>query len=134
MRGMMVLLACALLGGCSSAVYDLPAVYAPEATAAIAGAKKASNELSLVGPVEFSAVRESSYGLGPGPHMLCIKGTNSRGAQTYAAFFNKGVYIAARTSLIVDQCEIQPFTLLGNGPFAPPAAKGSSSIAGSRPG
>ena len=114
----LAVLACLSLGGCSSQVYDLPPpMHAPEVSVAIDGAKKAANEAKLVGPVEVSAVREA-YPLGPGPYILCIRGTNSQTpARTYAVFFENGAYVATRTSLIIDQCETQTFAPLGTGPF-----------------
>jgi hypothetical protein len=110
------------LGGCSSAIYDLPpievpATYAPQLSKAMEGAQKAANELSLVGPVEVSAVREA-YPLGPGPYVLCIRGTGSSPViRTYAVFFKNDTYVGTRSSVIIDSCDAQSFAPLGNGPF-----------------
>lgn len=113
----LAVLASLSLGGCSSQIYDLPAIQAPEMAVAIDGAKKAANEVKLVGPVEVSAVREA-YPLGPGPYILCIRGTNSQTpARTYAVFFKNDAYIGTRSAVIIDQCETQTFAPLGTGPF-----------------
>jgi hypothetical protein len=113
-----IILACTFLGGCSVApVYEAPAVAAPDQPTAIKGAKKAANQAKLVGTVEISAVRKA-YPLGPGPYVLCIKGTNSLpGARTYAVFFKNNDYVSVRSSVIIDDCEGQAFGSLGSGPF-----------------
>jgi len=108
---------CLVLGACSSTVYDPPPVYAPELSKAIEGAKAAANEVKLVGPVEVSAARQA-HPLGPGPYILCIRGTNSlTGTRTFAVFFKNDDYVTTRTPVIMDNCEVQPFTPLGIGPF-----------------
>jgi hypothetical protein len=110
---------CLAMGGCTSAVYDLPPTHAPELYAAIEGAKAGANEARLLGPVEVSAVREA-HPLAPGSHILCIKGINSLdpNPRTYAVFFKDNKYVTARSSLIMDDCDAQAFSALGNGPFA----------------
>jgi hypothetical protein len=86
------------------------------------GAKTAANELKLVGPVEVSAVRQA-HPLGPGPYILCIRGTNSlTGTHAFAVFFKNNDYVTTRTAVMIDNCEAQPFTPLGTGPF-PEAVK-----------
>jgi hypothetical protein len=112
---LLAVLACLVLGACSA--YDMPPTYAPELSKAMEGAKKGANSEKLVGPVEISAVREA-YPLGPGPYILCIRGTNSIvGTRTYAVFFKDNDYVSARMSVIIDNCEAQAFTPLGTGPF-----------------
>ena len=119
---LLTVLTCLVLGACSSEVYDLPPVYAPELSKTIEGAKTAANEVKLVGPVEVSAVRQA-HPLGPGPYILCIRGTNSlTGTRTFAVFFKNNDYVTTRTPVIIDDCEAQPFTPLGIGPF-PEAVK-----------
>jgi hypothetical protein len=117
----LAILTCLSLGGCAAAVYDLPPTQAPEPSAAIEGAEKGANEARLLGPVEVSAVREA-HPLAPGTHILCIKGINSLGPnpRTYAVFLKNNKYVTARTSLIMDDCDAQTFTALGNGPFTLP--------------
>lgn len=110
-----------LLGGCSSAVYDLPSVevpiiYPPSVSKVLDGAKRGANEVKLVGPVEISSAREA-YPLGPGPYLVCIRGANALGMRTYAVFFKNDSYISTRSSVIIDSCETQAFSPLGSGPF-----------------
>lgn len=122
MRWLLVL-ACLIFGGCSPTVYDLPAVYAPEPSIAMDGARVGANEARLVGPVEVSATRES-YPLEPGPYMLCIRGINTvtPGTYTYAVFFKNNKYITTRMSVMIDKCDAETYYLLGIGPF-PPSVK-----------
>jgi hypothetical protein len=117
----LAIVSCLILGACSSTVYDLPPNYAPELSKAMEGAKKGANETKLLGPVEWSEVREA-YPLGPGPYILCVRGSNSviPGIHTYAVFFKNDNYVAVRRSVIIDACETQLFSPLGTGPFAEP--------------
>jgi hypothetical protein len=128
---LIIILPLVILGGCSSTDVELPPVVvpvivAPNESSATIGAKKAANEANLVGPVEISAVRKA-YPLGPGQYLLCIRGTNAQtGTRAYAVFFKNDDYVAVRSSVIIDECETQPFTPLGTAPFTIGADKPKS--------
>jgi hypothetical protein len=118
-----IILPLVILGGCSTTDVEIPpiavpVIVAPNQSSATIGAQKAANDAKLVGPVQISAVRKA-YPLGPGQYLLCIRGTNAQvGPRTYAVFFKNDEYIAMRSSVIIDECESQAFTLLGAGPFS----------------
>lgn len=98
-------------------MYEPPAIIAPDQNSAIKGAKKAANEAKLVGAIEISTVREA-HPLGPGPYILCIRGTNAvTGTRPYAVFFKSNEFVAIRSPVIMDDCERQVFGPLGIGPF-----------------
>lgn len=71
-----------------------------------------------MGPVEVSAVRKA-YPLGPGPYVLWIRGNNAQtGTRPYAVFFKNDEYVAVRSSVMIDECEVHAFTPLGTSPFS----------------
>lgn len=109
-----------LLGGCSSAIYDLPVGYAPDQSDAPdqANTIQGANEVKLEGLVEISSVR-AAYPLGPNPFVLCIRGISSltKVESHYAVFFKKGQYVTTLAAVTVDACEAQIFEPLGTAPL-----------------
>lgn len=121
-------LCCLVLGGCSSAIYDLPADVAPDSAAAIEGARKGASEARLIEPVEVSAV-QPSHPLGPGPYRLCIRGNSQAvsGQRVYAVFLKGNDYVTVRMAIMADDCELQGFSPLD---LRPP--KASMAVTGER--
>lgn len=68
-------------------------------------------ESKLTKPVEVSAIRRADRG--PGDYLLCLREVNPPPGQprrTYSVFFN-AVYAGSRLSVILEECEKQPYTL-----------------------